>query len=92
MTAKQACERLQSADPKGFGAFRLEALAMVQPTLLAPALVPLVALTPAPWNPCGIKDERFENLCRSLEADPDFLQLRPILATADGATFLGNMR
>ncbi len=54
--------------------------------------VPLLRLTPAPWNPRSIKDERFENLCRSLESDPDFLQLRPILATADGTIFAGNMR
>ena len=65
---------------------------MIQPTPVAPALVPLLALTPAPWNPRSIKDERFQNLCRSLEADPDFLQLRPILATADGTIFAGNMR
>ena len=65
---------------------------MVQPTLVAPVFVPLVVLTPAPWNPRTIKDERFQNLCRSLEADPDFLQLRPILATADGTIFAGNMR
>ena len=56
------------------------------------SLVSLLALTPAPWNPRTIKDERFQNLCRSLEADPDFLQLRPILATADGTIFAGNMR
>ena len=45
--------------------------------------VPLAALQPAPWNPRTIKDERFQNLCRSLEADPGFLQLRPILALAN---------
>ena len=54
--------------------------------------VPLAALQPAPWNPRTIKDERFQNLCRSLEADPGFLQLRPILATADGTIYCGNMR
>ena len=54
--------------------------------------VPLLALTPAPWNPRTIKDDRFQNLCRSLEADPGFLQLRPILATADGTIYCGNMR
>ena len=57
-----------------------------------PEQVPLLALTPAPRNPRSIKDERFQNLCRSLEADPEFLQLRPILATADGTIFAGNMR
>ena len=57
-----------------------------------PKQVPLVALTPALWNPRSIKDEHFQNLCRSLEEDPEFLQLRPILATADGTIFAGNMR
>ena len=54
--------------------------------------VSLLALTPAPWNPRSIKDERFQNLCRSLEADPEFLQLRPILATLDGVIWAGNQR
>jgi DNA modification methylase len=49
-------------------------------------------LTPAPWNPRSISDARFQNLCRSLEQDPEFLQLRPILATKDGTVFAGNMR
>jgi DNA modification methylase len=53
---------------------------------------PLSALQPAPWNPRFISDERFQNLCRSIEQDPDFLWLRPILATKDGTIFAGNMR
>jgi hypothetical protein len=65
---------------------------MVQSTPAAAVLVPLLSLTPAPWNPRTIKDERFQNLCRSLEADPDFLQLRPVLATADSSIFAGNVR
>ena len=55
-------------------------------------LVAVAGLQPAPWNPRTIKDERFQNLCRSIEQDPDFLWLRPILATADGTVFGGNMR
>ena len=55
-------------------------------------MVSLLTLQPAPWNPRQIKDERFQNLCRSLEADSAFLQLRPVLATADGTIFAGNMR
>lgn len=55
-------------------------------------LVPVVSLSPAPWNPRTISDPRFDNLCQSLSADPDFLQLRPILATTDGTVFAGNMR
>jgi hypothetical protein len=54
--------------------------------------VPLDRLTPAPWNPRTIKDERFQNLVKSIKADPDFLWRRPILATADGTIYAGNMR
>ncbi len=60
--------------------------------LLHARMVPVASLTPAPWNPRSIKDPRFQNLCRSLEADREFLWLRPILATADGTVFAGNMR
>ena len=55
-------------------------------------LVSLSRLKPAPWNPRLIRDERFRSLVRSIEADPDFMQLRPILATADGTIYAGNMR
>lgn len=54
--------------------------------------VPLERLHPAPWNPRTIKDERFQNLVRSIQADPAFLWRRPILATADGTIYAGNMR
>ena len=59
---------------------------------LAVEAVPLDRLHPAPWNPRTIKDERFQNLVRSIQADPDFLWRRPILATADGTIYAGNMR
>lgn len=49
-------------------------------------------LTPAPWNPRTIRDERFKNLCRSIETDPEFMRLRPVLATTDGTIYAGNMR
>jgi hypothetical protein len=52
-----------------------------------PQQVSLLALTPAAWNPHSIKEERFDYLCRSLEVDPGFLLLRPILATTDGTIF-----
>ena len=55
-------------------------------------MVPLVSLTPAPWNPRSIKDPRFENLCLSLIADEEFLWQRPILALADGTVYAGNIR
>lgn len=54
--------------------------------------VPLAKLTPAPWNPRTIRDERFKNLCESIQADPEFLWRRPILAMADGTIYAGNMR
>jgi DNA modification methylase len=54
--------------------------------------VPLTQLRPADWNPRTISDERFRNLCRSIEADPDFLWRRPVLAQADGTIYAGNMR
>lgn len=54
--------------------------------------VPIERLKTAPWNPRTARDERFAQLCRSLEADPDFLEQRPILAQADGTVFAGNHR
>lgn len=54
--------------------------------------VPLAKLHPAEWNPRTIRDERFKNLCDSIQADPEFLWRRPILATADGTIYAGNMR
>jgi len=56
------------------------------------AAVPLAKLKPADWNPRTIRDVRFQNLCQSIEADPEFLWRRPILATADGTIYAGNMR
>jgi ParB family chromosome partitioning protein len=60
-----------------------------EPTVEA---VPLDRLQPAPWNPRTIKEGRFQNLVRSIQADPDFFWRRPILATADGTIYAGNMR
>lgn len=54
--------------------------------------MPLTRLRPAPWNPRFISSERFENLCASIEADPDFLWRRPVLAQADGTIYAGMMR
>ena len=54
--------------------------------------VPLSELHPSPWNPRTISDARFKNLCASIEADPDFLWQRPILAMVDGTIYAGNMR
>lgn len=54
--------------------------------------VPLARLKPAEWNPRLIRDSRFKDLCRSIEADPEFLWRRPILARSNGEIFAGNMR
>jgi len=54
--------------------------------------VPLKKLHPAPWNPRTLRESRFVNLCKSIEADPGLLDLRPILATKDGTIYAGNMR
>lgn len=55
-------------------------------------LVPLARLRPASWNPRTIREPRFKNLCQSIQADPDFLWRRPVLALADGTVYAGNMR
>lgn len=54
--------------------------------------VALPELHPAPWNPRTITDERFQNLCRSIQADPEFLWRRPVLAQRDGTIYAGNLR
>jgi hypothetical protein len=61
---------------------------------VAPAarLVPLAELQPAPWNPREITEADFAELCRSVEADPTFLWLRPVLAQGDGRIYAGNQR
>ena len=62
------------------------------PSIVTAVAVSLDALHPAPWNPRTIKDERFQNLCRSIEADPALLWRWPVLAMADGTIYAGNMR
>jgi len=57
-----------------------------------PRLVPLTELHPIEWNPRTIRTDRFQNLCQSVQADPEFLRLRPVLAQSDGAIYAGNMR
>lgn len=54
--------------------------------------VALSRLKPAPWNPRLIRDVRFKSLCASVQADPEFLYRRPVLAMADGTIYAGNMR
>lgn len=55
-------------------------------------LVPLSKLTPDPKNPRILTRERLDNLCKSIESDPEFMKLRPILADAAGNIYAGNSR
>lgn len=57
-----------------------------------PKSTPLAKLHPASWNPRKIDPVAFESLKRSLVADPDFLLLRPVLATKAGTIYAGNQR
>ena len=49
-----------------------------------------------PKNPRFIRDEKFRDLCRSIETSPEFLDARPLLVyPLDGGNFItlcGNMR
>ena len=54
--------------------------------------IPVNQLKPSPWNPRLIKDQKFKNLCKSIEEDPTFMELRPILADKEGVIYAGNMR
>jgi ParB-like chromosome segregation protein Spo0J len=64
----------------------------VEPELPGVKRVPLSALKPAEWNPRLLREKRFRDLCRSLQADPGMLERRPILAQADGTIYAGNQR
>lgn len=52
----------------------------------------LATLKPNPRNPRLIRDARFASLKRALQADPDMLRIRPVVANADGTVLMGNMR
>ena len=81
----------QATEPSTLPVSRARKIARKVESVAAEA-VPLGRLHPAAWNPRTIKDERFQNLVRSIQADPGFLWRRPILATADGTIYAGNMR
>jgi DNA modification methylase len=54
--------------------------------------VPVATLHPAPWNPRTIEAGRLEQLKRSLTADPQMLEARPLVALPDGTVIMGNQR
>lgn len=60
--------------------------------LAAPRLVPIGSLRADPTNPRKISKERFDALKKSIEEDPKFMELRPILADQDGLIYAGRMR
>lgn len=47
-----------------------------------------------PWdkNPRAIDDDMLENLKNSMLSDPEFLDVRPVLATKQGTIYAGNQR
>lgn len=49
-------------------------------------------LTAHPDNPRTITDERMEALKHALVSDPDFLKVRPLIATEAGVVIAGNQR
>lgn len=56
------------------------------------ALVAVETLHQDPANPRRITEREMDRLKRSIQADPDFMKLRPILARPDGSIYAGNMR
>lgn len=66
---------------------KLEAFILLKTELVDPK-----ELKPAKWNPRIITDKRFKKLCESIEEDPQFMVLRPILASKKGIIYAGNMR
>lgn len=55
-------------------------------------LVAIETLRPSSDNPRRISPARLEQLKRSLAADPQMLQARPVIALPDGTIVAGNMR
>jgi hypothetical protein len=55
-------------------------------------LVSAKKLKPAKWNPRIITDKKFAKLVEAIKADPQFMTLRPILASKNGTIYAGNMR
>lgn len=57
-----------------------------------PQMTALKEIHPSPWNPRLIKDKKFEQLCKSMEEEKDYLWCRPVIANKDGMIIGGNMR
>lgn len=64
----------------------------LEPSDGAPRMVALADLHESSVNPRRISEERFADLQHALQADPDMLWARPVMATTDGEVLGGNMR
>lgn len=64
----------------------------MRPVSMQAQHVEIARLRPAPHNPRTIDKARFEQLKRSLLADPEMLEARPVIALPNGEIVAGNMR
>ncbi len=55
-------------------------------------MIKLTTLKPNPDNPREIDAEKFVKLCESIQRDPGFMVLRPIIVDKDNVIIAGNMR
>lgn len=55
-------------------------------------MIELSSIKPNPDNPRDIDKHRFEKLLESIQRDPKFMELRPIIVDNDGIIIAGNMR
>ena len=53
---------------------------------------PIDAIRPHPRNPRRIAQEALAKLCESIQRDPEFMRLRPIVVDAEGQILGGNQR
>jgi hypothetical protein len=63
-----------------------------RPTVSQQRELPLTELRPWPENPRSIRPDRLADLKKALEADPDMLKARPLIALPTGTVICGNKR
>ena len=61
-------------------------------TVVSASTRPIADLAAEPRNPRTITEEAFAKLCESIQRDPQFMVLRPIVVDALGTVIGGNMR
>src|SRR3954469_14031858 len=82
---QQTCEEFDRANSSSQEVSR-------RPVVSAVREVAVSSLRLWPGNPRTIRDDRFEDLVRAIETDPEMLWARPLLHLPDGRVFSGNMR